>query len=238
MISDQQFVNKIQRLEQALGYAFQNVEYLEQALTHRSYAELHNERMEFIGDAILGMIIGKELFDRFPKSPEGELTRMRSYLVRESALAEIARSFGVGDYLLLGPGELKQGGGRRESLVADAMEAIIGAIFLDCGEKFEVVRTILLKWYKDRLEVITPATSAKDPKSTLQELMQSQRKELPVYAVESVTGRDNHQIFEVSVVIDGLSKKCYGKGSSRRRAEQRAAQEALDRLSSENTEAK
>ena len=120
----------LQDLETRLGYAFQNIELLEQALTHRSFGPLHNERLEYLGDAILGMIIAKRLYDLFPKSPEGDLTRMRSTLVRETMLAEIAREYGIGNCLRLGPGELKTGGARRQSLIADAVESIIGAMFI------------------------------------------------------------------------------------------------------------
>lgn len=130
---------ELQNLELRLGYAFENLELLTQALTHRSYGAVHNERLEYLGDSILGMVIAKELYDIFPSCPEGDLTRMRSSLVRETTLAELAREFGVGEVLRLGPGEVKNGGSRRESLIADAVESIIGAMFIDSKEDFQQI---------------------------------------------------------------------------------------------------
>lgn len=230
MTTDMNFIYRIQHLEQTLGYAFQNIALLEQALTHRSYGPHHNERLEFLGDSILGMIIAKELFALFPDSPEGDLTRMRSVLVRETTLAELAREFKIGDCLLLGPGELKSGGSRRDSLLADAVESIIGAIFIDSNEHFEIVRHLVLKWFDKRLQAINPNVSQKDPKSALQELLQSQHKELPVYRIENIVGSDNNQVFEVSVTVQDIKMVFKGKGSSRRRAEQKAASSVLDYL--------
>lgn len=231
MTTDMSFIYRIHHLEQTLGYAFQNIALLEQAVTHRSFGPHHNERLEFLGDSILGMIIAKQLYSLFPDSPEGDLTRMRSILVRETTLAELAREFKIGDCLLLGPGELKSGGSRRDSLLADAVESIIGAIFLDCNERFEIVRHLVLTWFHSRLLAINPSVSQKDPKSALQELLQSQHKELPVYTIENIVGSDNNQIFEVSVSIQNLNKTFSGKGSSRRRAEQKAASAVLDYIS-------
>lgn len=230
MLSESSFLYRIQNLEQTIGYAFQNVALLEQALTHRSYGPHHNERLEFLGDSILGMIIAKELFAQFPDSPEGDLTRMRSVLVRETTLAEMAREFKIGDCLLLGPGELKSGGSRRDSLLADAVESIIGAVYIDCQEQFEIVRHLVLTWFHERLQAINPNVSQKDPKSALQELLQSQHKELPVYRIENIIGTDNNQVFEVSVTVQDIKQVFHGKGSSRRRAEQKAANAVLDYL--------
>lgn len=235
MISDTSFLYRVQHLEQTIGYAFQDVALLEQALTHRSYGPHHNERLEFLGDSILGMIIAKELFAIFPDSPEGDLTRMRSVLVRETTLAEMAREFKIGDCLLLGPGELKSGGSRRDSLLADAVESIIGAIYLDSDEQFEIVRHLVLTWFHDRLLAINPHISQKDPKSALQELLQSQHKELPVYRIENIIGSDNNQVFEVSVTIQDIKQVFHGKGSSRRRAEQKAASAVLAYLTAHPT---
>lgn len=231
MTTDMSFIYRMHHLEQTIGYAFQDIALLEQAVTHRSYGPHHNERLEFLGDSILGMIIAMQLYAQFPSSPEGDLTRMRSILVRESTLAELAREFKIGDYLLLGPGELKSGGSRRDSLLADAVESIIGAIFLDCRESFEIVRHLVLSWFSSRLDVINPSVSQKDPKSALQELLQSQHKELPVYAITDIVGTDNNQIFEVTVSIKNLNKTFSGKGSSRRRAEQKAASAVLEYIS-------
>lgn len=219
---------RLQNLELKLGYGFQNVAYLDRALTHRSFGPEHNERLEFLGDSILGMIIAKSLFERFPACPEGDLTRMRSTLVRETTLAELAREFDLGDCLRLGPGELKSGGARRESLLADAVESVIGAMFLDTKEDYDVVRQVVLSWFDSRLQSIHPGVSQKDAKSQLQEMMQSLHRSLPVYTVDKITGADNDQTFFVSAVIDTISQKFDGHGSSRRRAEQMAAEKALE----------
>ena len=204
-MADKFNVMELQNLELRLGYAFQNIALLDQALTHRSYGSVHNERLEYLGDSILGMVIAKDLYDRFPKCPEGDLTRMRSTLVRETTLAEMAREFGIGNCLRLGPGELKTGGFRRDSLIADAVESIIGAMFIDTNE------------------------DQKDHKSTLQELLQSMHKPLPVYKVENIKGSDNDQIFVVSATVTGVPAMT-GEGPSRRKAEQKAAGLVLEYL--------
>lgn len=195
---------------------------LDQALTHRSFGAVHNERLEFLGDSILGMIIAKELYDRFPKCPEGDLTRMRSTLVRETTLAQLAREFGIGNCLRLGPGELKTGGFRRDSLIADAVESIIGAMFIDDNENFARVRQVVLSWFDSRLATIQPNVNQKDHKSTLQELLQSLHKSLPIYEIVEIKGTDNDQIFVVSAKVEGIPEQL-GRGTSRRRAEQEAA---------------
>ncbi len=221
-MTDRINIVELQNLELKLGYAFQNIALLNQALTHRSFGAVHNERLEFLGDSILGMIIAKALYDRFPKSPEGDLTRMRSTLVRETTLAELAREFGIGNCLRLGPGELKTGGFRRDSLIADAVESIIGAIFIDDNENFDRVRSVVLSWFKSRLETIVPGERQKDHKSALQEYVQSRHMPLPVYKIKEIKGTDNEQIFVVSAYVDGVDEQI-GQGSSRRRAEQEAA---------------
>ena len=217
-MADKFNVMELQNLELRLGYAFQNIALLDQALTHRSYGSVHNERLEYLGDSILGMVIAKDLYDRFPKCPEGDLTRMRSTLVRETTLAEMAR-----------PGELKTGGFRRDSLIADAVESIIGAMFIDTNEDFAHVRQIVLKWFASRLETIKPDVNQKDHKSTLQELLQSMHKPLPVYKVENIKGSDNDQIFVVSATVTGVPAMT-GEGPSRRKAEQKAAGLVLEYL--------
>lgn len=221
-MTDKINIIELQNLELKLGYSFANIALLDQALTHRSYNSVHNERLEYLGDSILGMIIAKELYDLFPKCPEGDLTRMRSTLVRETTLAELAREFGIGNCLRLGPGELKTGGFRRDSLIADAVESIIGAMFIDDNENFERVRQVVLSWFKSRLATIKPDINQKDHKSTLQELLQSAHKPLPIYKVEEIQGTDNDQIFVVSVTAQGVPVQI-GKGASRRKAEQEAA---------------
>lgn len=215
-------VIELQNLELKLGYSFQNIKLLDQALTHRSFGAVHNERLEFLGDSILGMIIAKELYDRFPKCPEGDLTRMRSTLVRETTLAQLAREFGIGNCLRLGPGELKTGGFRRDSLIADAVESIIGAMFIDDNENFARVRQVVLSWFDSRLATIQPNVNQKDHKSTLQELLQSLHKPLPIYEIVEIKGTDNDQIFVVSAKVEGIPEQ-FGRGTSRRRAEQEAA---------------
>ena len=215
-------VIELQNLELKLGYSFQNIKLLDQALTHRSFGAVHNERLEFLGDSILGMIIAKELYDRFPKCPEGDLTRMRSTLVRETTLAQLAREFGIGNCLRLGPGELKTGGFRRDSLIADAVESIIGAMFIDDNDNFARVRQVVLSWFDSRLATIQPNVNQKDHKSTLQELLQSLHKPLPIYEIVEIKGTDNDQIFVVSAKVEGIPEQL-GRGTSRRRAEQEAA---------------
>ena len=168
------------------------------------------------------MIIAKELYDRFPKCPEGDLTRMRSTLVRETTLAQLAREFGIGNCLRLGPGELKTGGFRRDSLIADAVESIIGAMFIDDNENFARVRQVVLSWFDSRLATIQPNVNQKDHKSTLQELLQSLHKPLPIYEIVEIKGTDNDQIFVVSAKVEGIPEQL-GRGTSRRRAEQEAA---------------
>ena len=214
-------VIELQNLELKLGYSFQNIKLLDQALTHRSFGAVHNERLEFLGDSILGMIIAKELYDRFPKCPEGDLTRMRSTLVRETTLAQLAREFGIGNCLRLGPGELKTGGFRRDSLIADAVESIIGAMFIDDNENFARVRQVVLSWFDSRLATIQPNVNQKDHKSTLQELLQSLHKPLPIYEIVEIKGTDNDQIFVVSAKVEGIPEQL-GRGTSRSRAEQEA----------------
>ena len=162
--------NKLDRLQSKLGHQFHKEELLVRAITHRSAGAKHNERLEFLGDSILSMVIAEALFFRFPDVSEGDMSRMRATLVREKTLAELAREFELGDYLILGPGELKSGGFRRESILADAVEAIIGAIYMDC--QMERTRDLLLSWYAERLEQIRPGVDQKDPKTRLQELLQ------------------------------------------------------------------
>lgn len=209
-----------------LGYQFLRPELLEQALTHRSYKGLHNERLEFLGDAILSMVIAQALFERFPKTREGDLTRMRAALVKGVTLAEIAQELGIADYLRLGPGELKSGGFRRESIQADAFEAIIGAIYLDSGMKNCEER--ILFWFGSRLETIAPGQQ-KDSKTLLQEYLQSIRQALPQYDVIATEGEAHQQVFTVRCTIPGM-KPFVATGNSRRKAEQDAANQALEKI--------
>lgn len=221
-------VKNIPRLLRTLGYEFQQTELLTQALTHRSAANKHNERLEFLGDSILSIVISDALYHQFPKATEGDLSRMRATLVRGDTLAIIAQEFKLGDYLNLGPGELKSGGFRRESILADAVEAIIGAIYLDSD--LEVCRKLLLCWYKERLATIQPGINQKDAKTILQEHLQGFKKPLPDYQVVDVQGEAHDQTFTVECRIDSLSQPVIGVGSSRRKAEQLAAAQVLELL--------
>ena len=221
--------NDLDRLMARLGYRFNDIELLALALTHRSVSRHRNyERLEFLGDAQLGQIISVALFERFPDAAEGQLTRMRASLVRGQTLALVARELGLGDYLVLGGGELKSGGFRRDSILADALEAIIGAILLDGGES--PCRKVVLDWFDERLRIITPQSAQKDAKTRLQEWLQARKHELPAYEVLSVTGQAPKQTFEVACSLPDLSRQFTASGASRRRAEQQAAEQALDWL--------
>ena len=176
--------DKLNRLASLLGHQFADADLLKRAITHRSAGSRHNERLEFLGDSILSLVIAETLYQRFPDVSEGDMSRMRATLVREKTLAELAREFDLGEYLILGPGELKSGGFRRESILADTVEAIIGAIYLDAG--MDVIRQLLLNWYAQRLEEIRPGAEQKDPKTRLQEFLQGRRRPLPSYVVVKV----------------------------------------------------
>ena len=220
--------DKLSRLEQKLGYPFQNKDLLVRAITHRSAGSRHNERLEFLGDSILSLVIAEVLYHRFPNVSEGDMSRMRATLVREKTLAELAREFALGDYLILGPGELKSGGYRRESILADTVEALIGAIYLDSD--LDGIRTLMLNWYNERLDTIRPGVEQKDPKTRLQEFLQGRRRPLPTYAVTDVKGEAHNQQFTVECAIDDIEAAFVGVGSSRRKAEQAAAERALEQL--------
>ena len=221
-------MKKLNILQKKLGHTFNDEKMLIRALTHRSAGSRHNERLEFLGDSLLSMVIADALFHRFPKVNEGDMSRMRATLVREKTLAELAREFELGEYLILGPGELKSGGFRRESILADAVEALIGAVYLDTD--IEQMRTMLLSWYEGRLNDIQPGIDQKDPKTRLQELLQGKRKSLPTYTVVDVIGEAHNQKFTVHCQIDGVPEPVVGIGTSRRKAEQSAAEHALEVL--------
>ncbi|MCU4675944.1 ribonuclease III [Catenovulum sp. 2E275] len=223
-------INPLNKLSKSLGYQFNNEELLEQALTHRSAKSVHNERLEFLGDSILSFVIAERLYKQFPKCKEGDLSRMRSTLVRGETLVELAQSFAISEYLTLGPGELKSGGHRRTSILEDAVEAIIGAIYLDSD--MPTIKGIILAWYDERLKNLKPGQQQKDAKTQLQEWLQGRKQELPLYQVTSITGKDHKQTFSVSCCIEHLDKTTHGKGSSRRKAEQSAARAMLNQLTS------
>lgn len=212
-------------ISQKIDYVFKDKKLLEAALTHRSLRGKNNERLEFLGDSILNFLIAEELYQRCPNAREGELSRLRSILVRGDTLADMARDFNLGHYLRLGAGELKTGGSRRTSIVADALEAVIAAIYLDSG--LEACRQCVLSWYSDRLEHLSELIVIKDPKTRLQEYLQSHRFDLPSYDVISIEGKAHQQIFIVECRVATLEKSSRGEGHSRRRAEQEAAANLL-----------
>lgn len=227
--------HNLTRLTKKLGYEFNEPSLLVQALTHRSAKGAHNERLEFLGDSILGFVIAEALFDKFPKHDEGDLTRMRSSLVKGVTLAEVARDFNLGECLILGPGELKSGGHRRESILEDAIEAIIGAVYLDSN--IERCKALILDWFEKRLTVIKPGNEQKDPKTRLQEFLQGRKIPLPTYEVIDTTGQSHNQEFTVRCQTSVISEEVVAKGTSRRKAEQAAAQQILA-LIEKNNEAK
>lgn len=220
-------MSDLKSLETALDYRFNDQELLNWALTHRSYRRTNNERLEFLGDSILGFVIAETLFHQFPRAAEGDLTKMRSRLVRGSTLAGLARKLRLGGYLLLGEGEQKSGGFDRESILADAMEAIIGAVYIDGG--FRVARGLVLKLYAGQLARIKPQ-DLKDNKTKLQEMLQKVEKPLPIYEVVSQSGKPHNLVFQVSCKIDHEHSPFIAKGSSRREAEQVAAGKAVSAL--------
>lgn len=216
------------KLCRQIGYVFADLGLLELALTHRSYGGKNNERLEFLGDSILNYVIAEELFHRFPKAKEGELSRLRASLVKGDTLAELAREFKLGDYLKLGPGELKSGGFRRDSILADAVEGIIGALYLDAG--MDECRKYIIQWYQSRLESTSLKVVTKDPKTRLQEFLQGRKKALPQYEVVEIRGEPHDQTFLVECRIETFPDAILGKGNSRRIAEQKAASQALKLL--------
>lgn len=218
----------LQQLEKRFGYTFKNRDNLMRALTHRSAAGKHNERLEFLGDSVLSVIISEALFEKFPNSDEGDLSRMRATLVCGRNLAKLAQQFELGDYLVLGPGELKSGGHRRESILADAVEALLGAMYMESG--LDLCRNVVLQWYAKQLAEIKPGISHKDPKTRLQEYLQARQRALPVYDVTATQGQAHNQRFTVSCQVEGLAQPICGTGTSRRKAEQHAASQALEQL--------
>jgi len=217
-----------QRLQQALGYTFARPELLAQALTHRSYGALNNERLEFLGDSVLNCSVARALYDAFPDLPEGSLSRLRANLVRQETLAEIAATLKVGDSLRLGEGELKSGGFRRPSILADALESLFGAIFLDAG--FDTAQRVVRGLFDPLVAQIDPKASGKDPKTQLQEILQSRRLPLPDYQLIDTQGEAHDQSFIVECVLSKPVLSTRGVGKSRRAAEQEAARLACAAL--------
>lgn len=217
-----------QRLQQALGHTFARQDLLLQALTHRSYAAANNERLEFLGDSVLNCTVARALYDAFPDLPEGSLSRLRANLVRQETLADIAVELRLGDVLRLGEGELKSGGFRRPSILADALESLFGAIFLDAG--FDAAAGVVRGLFDPLVAKIDPKASGKDPKTQLQELLQSRRLPLPEYRLLNTEGEAHDQSFVVECVLAKPALNTRGVGKSRRAAEQEAARAACAQL--------
>ncbi|MEQ5836972.1 ribonuclease III [Marinobacter sp. R17] len=220
------------RLQKRLGYQFRDPELLTLALTHRSHGNQNNERLEFLGDSIVNMVIAEHLYRHFENAREGQLSRLRARMVKGVTLAEIGREFSLGDYLRMGSGELKSGGFRRDSILADAVESVIGAMYLDSD--FHTCRARVLDWFNERLERLDLQDTQKDPKTRLQEYLQSRQYPLPRYDVISIEGEAHAQTFHVECALPSLDRKTTGVGGSRRVAEQQAARNALKSLGVEN----
>jgi ribonuclease-3 len=215
-------------LKQSLAYEFLNEGLLQRALTHRSAAGENNERLEFLGDSVLQVIVSELVFHERPDASEGRLSRLRSSLVKDNTLAEIAEEIGIGKHLILGPGEKKSGGHRRASILADAVEAIFGAVYLDAG--FDAARELILRTYGERILKLPESGELRDPKSRLQEYLQGRKLELPDYNLGKVTGKAHQQSFEVNCSIRELDLCTTGNGTTRRDAEQEAASAMLAML--------
>ncbi len=225
--------NALEKLSQRLGYKFKDESLVHLALTHRSKSGSNNERLEFLGDSILNFVIAEELYKRFTEAKEGKLSRLRAKIVKGTTLAEIAREKQLGDFLLLGSGELKSGGFRRESILADVVEALIGAIYLDSS--MATVEKHILDWFASRLDLLTLNDPIKDPKTRLQEYQQANKLSLPKYEVIKVTGATNEQLFTVACSVPECPETVSAMGSSRRAAEQQAAAELLTKLGLEES---
>ncbi len=216
-------------LSRKIEHEFEQPNLLELAVTHRSFnGSNNNERLEFLGDSILNFLIGEALFRRFPDAREGQLSRLRASLVKGTTLTKVAHQLELGPHLLLGPGELKTGGARRDSILADAVEAVIGAIYLDAG--IEVCRGLVLSWFGPRLDNLNLHDTVKDNKTRLQEWLQAKKLDLPSYVIVEVSGKSHSQRFVVSCEVKALALNSEGEGQSRRQAEQVAAGRLLDQI--------
>jgi ribonuclease-3 len=216
---------EIEKLERKVGYQFRKSEALVQAMTHRSFASHNNERLEFLGDGVLNFIIAEALYQQFSDATEGQLSRLRALMVKQKTLASIARELTLGDFLVMGTGELKSGGFNRDSILSDALEALVAAVYMEAG--FETTRTLLLGWFSTRLAALSLDQTLKDPKSRLQEFLQSRKEALPNYEVLSVEGEAHEQTFTVELSFRLLEPNVTATGFSRRIAEQNAAEAAL-----------
>lgn len=224
--------NDLKRLCRRLQYEFKHLNLLKQALTHCSVGNVNNERLEFLGDSILSFVIANALFELFPNESEGQLSRLRSFLVRGECLAEIALEIDLGNHLFLGQGELKSGGFRRSSILADALEAVFAAVFLDTG--IEAASQVILNLYKSRLNIAELSNTLKDNKTQLQEFLQAIKMPLPSYELVKVEGEEHNQIFHIHCMILGVTNTTDGAGSNRRKAEQYAAKKMLEILKSKS----
>ncbi len=231
-MSDRMVDNALQRLERRIDYRFQDSQLLRQAMTHRSHSHQNNERLEFLGDSVLGFVVSGLLYRHYPEVSEGDLSRLRARLVRGESLAEIALELDFGDALLLGAGEMKSGGHRRESILADAMEAVIGAIYLDSD--FGTCEQWLQQLMKPRVDALPPLAQLKDPKTRLQEWLQARKQPVPRYEVFKTEGEGHQQRFTVHCQIQEPPLTVEGTGRSRRKAEQEAATRAIAKLEEES----
>ncbi|MDP2098488.1 MAG: ribonuclease III [Methylobacter sp.] len=221
-------IKKPEELAKKLGLTFNDPQLFISALTHRSASSTNNERLEFLGDSILGFVIAQKIYELFPEASEGVLSRLRASLVNQGSLAELARKHKLGDYLLLGSGELKSGGFRRDSILSDALEAIIGALYNDQG--MDVCQPWILQLFEEKLADLSMNNWQKDPKTQLQELMQSRKMELPEYTLMTMSGLAHEQTFRVKCTTPLLAESCIGTGNSRKKAEQSAAELMLELL--------
>lgn len=218
----------VDRLQRQLGHVFTNPDLLQQALTHRSFGFPNNERLEFLGDSVLNCVTSIALFERFADLREGELSRVRASLVRQEALHRLALELQLGECLRLGEGELRSGGFRRPSILADALEAVFAAVFLDAG--FPAAKSVIDRLYVPLIAEVNPALPSKDPKTALQEWLQGRKIALPTYTMVQVLGEAHAQEFEVACEVPKLALRTVGRGSSRRAAEQQSAEFALAKL--------
>lgn len=218
----------LERLQKHLGYQFQDIRLLQRALTHRSASAENNERLEFLGDALLGFHIAETLYHQHADADEGSLSRMRAHLVRRDTLAKVGRELELGQWLQLGPGELRTGGHSRSSTLADAVEAVIAAVYLDGG--IQPALALIDRMLASRVAKASPERQGKDPKTRLQEWLQGRRYALPLYEVLEITGEAHDQSFRVACILSDLELRCEGEGNSRRKAEQQAAANMLERL--------
>lgn len=215
-------------LDKTLHYRFKDAGLFAQALTHRSATGLNNERLEFLGDAVLDFVISEALYALRPAANEGDLSRLRASLVKDTSLAKIAVELGIGEFLVMGSGELKSGGHRRASILADAIEALFGAVYLDSG--FDAAKDVIERVFAERLSTLPDASELRDPKTRLQEWLQARGMSLPIYDLVNVTGKDHKRQFFMSCTVSELSRTTEGEATSRRRAEQKAARNMLQIL--------